>query len=73
MVVTRREPNRNNDQTSSMQLQTSYADVRYWEEVIAFIEQNWSLKEPYCLTALSKCNLTQGKLEEEYMGLYVPG
>ena len=70
MVVIRREPNGNNDQTSSMQLLASYSDVRHWEELIDFIEQNCSPNAPYCLTStLYKCNLTQEELEQQYMGL----
>jgi len=56
-----------------MQFEASYPDVRHWEELIDFIEKNCSPKEPYCLTALYKCNLTQEELDEEYMGLCVPG
>jgi hypothetical protein len=56
-----------------MQLQASYPDVRHWEELIDFIEKNCGPIEPYCLTALYKCNLTQEELDEEYMGLYTPG
>jgi len=73
MVVIRRVPNGDNDQTSSMQLQALDTDVRHWEELIEFIEQNCSPKEPYSLTAIYKCNLTQEELDEEYMGLYAPG
>jgi hypothetical protein len=47
--------------------------VRHWEELLDFIEKNCGPKEPYCLTALYKCNLTQEELDEEYMGLYAPG
>ena len=72
MVVIRRVPNGNNDPTSSMQFQASYTDVRHWEELIDFIEKNCGPKEPYCLTALYKRNLTQEELDEEYMGLYKP-
>jgi hypothetical protein len=43
------------------------------EKLIDFIEQNCSPKEPYYLTALFKCNSTQEELDEEHMGLYVPG
>jgi len=73
MVVIRRVPNDNNDPTSSMQFQASYTDVRHWEELIDFIEKYSGPKEPYWLTALYKCNLTQEELDEEYMGLYAPG
>jgi len=73
MVVIRREPNGNNDQTSSMQLQALYTDVRHWEELIEFIKQNCSPKEPFCLTAIYKCNLRQNELDEEYMGIYTLG
>jgi hypothetical protein len=66
-------PNSNNDQAYSMQLLASYTDVRHWEELIDFIKQNCCPKEPYCLTALSKWNLTQEELHKEYIGLYAPG
>jgi len=68
MVVIRRVPNGNNDQTSSNQLQAWYTDVRHWEELIDCIKNNCGLKEPYCLTAIYRCNLTQEELDEEYMG-----
>jgi hypothetical protein len=73
MVVIRRVPNGNNDPTFSMQLQASYTDVRHWEELINFIEKEFGLKKPYCLTALYEFNLTQEQLDEEYMGLYALG
>jgi hypothetical protein len=73
MVVIRRVLNGNNDSTSSMQFQASYPDVRDWEELFDFIEKNCSPNEPYCLTALYKCNLTKEELDEEYMGLYTLG
>ena len=72
MIVIRRELNSNNEQTSSMQLQPLYTDLRHWEELTNFIEKNCGPKEPYSLTALYKCNLTQEELDEEYMGLYPP-
>jgi len=72
-VVIRQVSNGNNDQTSSNQLQSLYTDVKNWEELIDFIEQNCSPKEPYCLTAIYKCNLTQEQLDEEYVGLYMLG
>jgi hypothetical protein len=65
MVVIHRVPNGDNDQTSSMQLKASYTDVGHWEELIDFIEQSCSPKEPYSLTAIYKCNLTQEELDEE--------
>ena len=67
-VVIRPVPNGNNDQTSSMQLQASYTDVRHWEELIHSIKLNCSPKEPYSLTAIEECYLTQEELDEEYMG-----
>ena len=73
MVAIRPVPNVNNDQTSGNQLRASYSDVRHWEELIDFIERNCSPKEPYCLTAIYKCNLMQEELDKEYMGLYAPG
>jgi hypothetical protein len=66
-------PNGNNDPTSRLQFQASYTDVRHWEELIDFTENYCGPKEPYCLTALYKCSLTQEELDEEYMGLYAPG
>jgi hypothetical protein len=30
--------------------------------------KNCDLKEPYCLTAIYKCNLQQDELDEKYMG-----
>jgi len=68
MVVIRRVPNGKNDQTSSDQLQASYTDVRHWEELIDFFERKFGRNEPYSLTAIYKCNLTQEELDEEYMG-----
>jgi len=73
MVVIRQVLNSNHDQTSSNQLQASYTDVRHREELIDFIEINCCPKEPYCLTALYKYNLTQEELDGEYMGSYTPG
>ena len=73
LVVICQVPNCNNDPTSSMQLQASYTDVKHWEELIDFIEKNCGPKEPYCLTALFECNLTQEDLDEECMGLYALG
>ena len=73
MVVIRRVANGINAQTTSMQLQSSYTDVRHWEELSDFIEQNCGPKELYCLTAIYKCNLMQEELDHEYMGLNTPG
>jgi len=73
MVVIRRVLNGNNDPTSRIQSQASYTDVRQWEELTDLIEKNCSPKEPYCLTALYKCNLTQEEFDKEYMGVYAPG
>jgi hypothetical protein len=57
----------------AMQLQVSSIDVRHWEKLIDFIQKNCDPKKPYCLTVVSKCNLMQGELVEEYMGLYALG
>jgi len=56
-----------------MQFQALYTDVRHCEELIDFIKKNCCTKEPYCLTALYKCNLTQAELNQEYVGLCEPG
>ena len=45
-VVISRVPNGNNDQTSSIQLHTTYMDVRHWEELIDFIKKIGSPKDP---------------------------
>jgi hypothetical protein len=58
-------PNGNNNQTSGMQPQAGYSDVRHLKELIDFIEKHCCPKEPYSLPALYKCNLTQGELHEE--------
>jgi len=63
----------NNDQTSSMQLLALYTDVRHWQELIDFTEQHCGLEEPYCLTTIYKCNMTQQVFDRKYMGLYPPG
>jgi hypothetical protein len=47
--------------------------VRHWEALIDFIKKNCGLKEPYSLTAIEKCNLTQKELVEEWMELYAMG
>jgi len=73
IVVIRQVPNGNNDQTSSMHLQGSYTDVRHWEELIDFIEQNCSPKQPYSMTEIYIISLTQKEMDEEYRGLYPPG
>jgi hypothetical protein len=73
MVVIRQVPNGNNDLTSSMQFQASYTSVTHWEELIDFIEKKFGPKEPYCLTAFFKCNLTQEELDKGYMRLYAQG
>jgi len=58
MVVIYPVRNGNNDQISSIQLHASYRDVRRWDELINFIEEDCHLKQPYCLTAIYQCNLT---------------
>jgi len=52
------------------QLQASYTDVRYWEELVDFINNYGSPKEPYILKSMFKCTLEQDELEEDYMGIY---
>jgi hypothetical protein len=56
-----------------MLLHAWYTDVTHWEELTDFIEQNCSPKEPYSLTAIYKCNLTQEELNQQYIGLYALG
>ena len=36
-------------------------------------KKNCGLKEPYCLTAMYKCNLTQEELDQEYIESYALG
>ena len=55
------------------QLQASYTDVRHWEELKNFIENNEDPNEPYILTSMFKCTFKQNKLDKEYMGLYTHG
>jgi len=55
------------------QLQALYTDVRHWEELVDFIDQNGGLKEPYNLTAMFKYTLEQDELGEETMGIYKHG
>jgi len=64
MIVIRRVPNGNNDHTFSNQLRASYTDVRHWDQLIDFIKQNCSPKEPDCLTAMYKCHFMQEELNE---------
>ena len=52
------------------QLQASYTDVRHWEELGDFIDQNGGPKEPYILRSMFRFILEQDELEEEYMGIY---
>jgi hypothetical protein len=73
MFLIRLVSNSNNEQTSSMQPQTLYQEVKNWEELIDIIENRCRLKKPYCLTALYKCHLTQEELDKEYMGLFTLG
>jgi len=73
MIVIRGMPNVNNDMTSNMQYNAAYTDVRHCEELIDYMEQNCSPKEPYFLTAIYKCNLTQEELYKEYTELYPLG
>ena len=73
MLVIRQVQNGNNDETSSMQLQASYTDVRHWEELIDFIEQNCGLKEPYCLTAIYKCRVEAGRIGRRVYGIIRTG
>jgi len=73
IVVIRWVLNGNSDQTSSMQLQALYTNLRHWEELIDFIQKKCGRKEPCCVTAIYKCILAREELDEEYMGLYAPG
>jgi hypothetical protein len=59
MVVIRRVPIGNNNDTSSNQILDLYTDIWGWEEQIRFLEQKCIPKEPYYLTAIYMCNLTQ--------------
>jgi len=52
------------------QLQASYTDVRHWDEMIDYIDNNGGPKEPYILTLMFKWTLEQDELDDEYMGLY---
>jgi len=54
---------------SPNQLHTTYSNVRYWEELIDFINHNGRPTEPYILSSKFKCTLEQAELDEEYLGL----
>ena len=54
-------------------LQASYTDVRYWEQLIDFINKNGGPKVPWSLDPIFKCTLKQHKFGEEYMELYTYG
>jgi hypothetical protein len=66
-------PNGNNNQTSRKQIQASYTDVRYWKELIEFIEKITSPNEPFCLTAIYQRNIMQDELDAMYLQVYTPG
>jgi len=73
MIVIRRVSNGNNDETSSMQLQASYPDVRHWEELIDFIEKKlWPDR-----TILSDCviqmQLDAGRIGQRVYGIIHTG
>ena len=55
------------------QLQTSYTDVRRWEELGDFIDKHSGPRETYISTSMFKWTLEQDEMEEEYMGLYNHG
>jgi hypothetical protein len=65
--------NGNNDQTYSNQLQALFTDVRCWQQLIDFIENNYCPKEPYFATAIYQCNFMQDELDKKHVGLYAPG
>lgn len=52
---------------STKQLQVWYADVKHWEELVDFIDNNLGLKEPSFLASMLKCTLEWNTWEEEYM------
>jgi len=72
-VVIRSESNSKDMGLAPKQLHASYSDVRHWEELIEFIDNNGGLKEPYIIIVMLKCTMEQADLEEEYMGLYTNG
>jgi hypothetical protein len=55
------------------QLQVWFTDVRHWEELVDFIDNNCGPKEPYVLKSRLKCFLEQDQLEEEDMGIFKHG
>jgi len=70
MVVICRVSNGNDIFLSPNQLQAAYTDVRHWDELIEFINNNGRPTEPYIPTSKFKCMLEQAELDEAYMGLY---
>jgi len=58
---------------ASKQLQALYTAVRYWEELVDFINKNGGPQEPIIHSSMIKRTLVQDKLKEEYVGLYIHG
>jgi len=73
MVVIRWVSNGNDFVHSPKQLQASFTDVRQWEELVDYINNNGDPKGPYILTSMFKCTLEQDNLDGQYMGLYTHG
>jgi len=58
---------------SPNQLQAANTDVRHWEQLIDFINNNGRPKEPYTRTSRFKCTMEKDELDQEYMGVYKNG
>jgi len=54
-------------------LQASYTDLRHWEELIDFIDENRGPKEPYIMTSMLKCTSEQAEWYKEFMESYTNG
>lgn len=65
--------NRNNVMISATPLQAMYAAVRYWEEVIEFINNNRSRKRTFIMTTMFRFTVEQDKENKEYMLLNIHG
>jgi len=58
---------------SPKQLLALYTDVRHWDELVEFMDENGGPKEPYILTSMFKCILEQDRMDKEYIGSYTHG
>jgi hypothetical protein len=73
MVVICRVPNCNNDQTSSIQLQASYTDVRHRDELIDLIEQKLLSERTILSDWVIQMQLDGGRIGKTVSGIIRTG